>query len=55
VAEKDKKDKNDTIEKIHGKKVKIGKGVGKRVAKKALSAIEERKRRIREELYGTKS
>ncbi|MEE9315541.1 MAG: hypothetical protein V3U97_00340 [bacterium] len=47
------KNKNGTTEKIHGKKRKIGKGVGERVAKKALSAIEERKRRIREELYGT--
>jgi len=54
VAKKKKEEeKNGTIEKIHGKKVKIGKGVGERIAKKALSAIEERKRRIREELYGT--
>lgn len=45
------KDKDSSKEKIHGKKVKIGKGVGKRVAKKAMSAIEERKRRLREELY----
>lgn len=52
MADKDK-DKNGTIETIHGKKIKIGKGVGKRVAKKSLSAIEERARRIREELYGT--
>ncbi len=44
------KKRKSTTEKIHGKKVKVGKGVGKRVAKKATSAIKERRRRQREEL-----
>ena len=34
-----KKGKNGTTEKIHGKKVKIGKGAGERVAKKATGAM----------------
>ncbi len=38
-----KNGKNGTTEKIHGKKVKIGKGVGKRVAKKATGAIAARR------------
>ena len=42
-----KKPKKNGTEKIHGKKVKIGKEVGKRVAKKATSAIKERKARRR--------
>lgn len=52
MAKKKEKDKNGTVEMIHGKKVKVGKGVGKRVAKRAISAIAERKRRLQEELYG---
>lgn len=36
--------------KIHGKKVATGKGVGKRVAKKAKSAIQLRKERMKKEL-----
>jgi len=36
--------------KIHGKKVKIGKGVGKRVGKKAKSAIQLRRERMKKEL-----
>ena len=40
-----KKPKNGSVQKIHGKKVKVGKGVGKRVAKKATSAIKSRKAR----------
>ena len=51
MADKKKK-KNGAIERIHGKKVKIGKGVGERAAKKAVSAVAERKRRMQEELYG---
>lgn len=51
MAKKKEKDKNGTVEMIHGKKVKVGKGVGKRVAKKAVSAIAERRRRMQEELY----
>ena len=31
------------VEKIHGKKVKVGKGVGERVGKKAKTAIEIRR------------
>ena len=46
------KDKDSSKEKIHGKKVKIGRGVGKRVARKAVESLKERNRRIREELYG---
>lgn len=34
-----KNNKNGTTEKIHGKKVKIGKGAGERVAKKATGAM----------------
>ena len=44
--------KNGTTEKIHGKKVKIGKGVGKRVARKAKGAVLSRAERIRQELAG---
>ncbi len=34
--------RNGTTEKIHGKKVKVGKGAGERVAKKATGAIKGR-------------
>jgi hypothetical protein len=37
-----------TTTKIHGKKVKIGKGAGKRVAKKATGAIAARNKRMKE-------
>jgi uncharacterized protein with ACT and thioredoxin-like domain len=37
-----KKGKNGSTERIHGKKVKIGKGAGERVAKKATGAIKGR-------------
>ena len=36
------KGKNGTTEKIHGKKVKVGKGTGERVARKATGAIRGR-------------
>ena len=34
--------KNGSTEKIHGKKVKVGKGAGERVAKKATGAMKGR-------------
>lgn len=37
-------------ESIHGKKVKVGKGTGRRTAKKARGAMSERRRRMQEEL-----
>ncbi len=37
------KKKNGSTEKIHGKKVKVGKGTGERVGKRAKSALEIRK------------
>lgn len=46
------KKKNGTTEKIHGKKIKVGKGVGKRVAKRAKGAVMSRAERIRQELKG---
>ena len=48
-----KKKKNGTVEKIHGKKVKIGKGVGERAAKRAVEALKEKNRRLRALLYET--
>lgn len=42
--------KSKSTEKIHGKKVKIGKGVGERVGKRARGAVETRKKRVADEL-----
>lgn len=39
--------KGGSYEKIHGKKVKIGKGVGERVGRKAKTAIELRREKQR--------
>ena len=41
---------NGEAVKVHGKRVKVGKGTGKRVAKKATGAMSERERRMKEEL-----
>lgn len=40
--------KNGNSEVIHGRKVKTGKGVGKKVAKRATGAISARKRKMKE-------
>jgi len=43
-----KNSKNGATEKIHGKKVKIGKGAGERVAKKATGAIRGRQAALKD-------
>ena len=40
--------KKGNSETIHGRKVKTGKGVGKKVAKRATGAISARKRKMKE-------
>jgi len=47
-----KKRKNGTTEKIHGKKVKVGKGVGEKVGKRAKGAMLTRAEKIRRQLAG---
>jgi hypothetical protein len=46
------KKKNGTKEKIHGKTVKVGKGTGERVGKRAKGAMMSRAEKIRRELRG---
>lgn len=54
MANNNKKNAGDptSYEAIHGKKVKIGKGMGERVGKRASGAAKTRAQRMREELKG---
>lgn len=53
MANNNKKNGDPTTqEAIHGQKVKIGKGVGQRVGKRAKGAAMSRAERIRQELKG---
>ena len=43
-----KNSKNGATEKIHGKKVKVGKGTGEKVAKRATGAIKGRQAALKD-------